>query len=228
MTNILSISEKLLLAVKMQEETLLFEKMLAEIHLEELQKQLSSDEAKKVFWINCYNAFYQLLAKKEQLNRNRIFKTKIISIANLKLSLDDIEHGILRKYRWKLSFGYLPNIFATKVIKSLAVKKLDYRIHFALNCGAKSCPPIAFYTLENLDKQLNDAMYSFLFSETIIDEKNKKIITSRLLHWYQGDFGGKLAIKSIMQNILKIKLEKYKLSFTEYDYNTKLKNFTMD
>lgn len=225
MLPILIISEKLLLAVKMQEETLLFERMLMVITIEEFQKQLPSDEAKKVFWINCYNAFFQILAKREQLNRNVIFKTKIITIANLKFSLDDIEHGILRIYRWKYSFGYLPNFFVSKFIASLAVTQLDYRIHFALNCGAKSCPPIAFYTLEKLDKQLNDAMYSFLISETIIDEKSKKISTSKLLHWYRGDFGGTLGIKKILQDVFELKDNNYKLFYTKYSWETHLENF---
>lgn len=226
MITILSISEKLLLAVKMLKETLLFEKRLAEITFQELQNQLETDRAKKVFWINCYNAFFQILTKREQLSRNKIFKAKIILIANIKFSLDDIEHGILRKYRSKYSFGYLPNIFVSKISKSLAVKLLDYRIHFALNCGAKSCPPIAFYTLEKLDKQLNDGMYSFLFSETIIDEKNKKISTSKLLHWYQGDFGGASGIKKILQHVFELKDNNYKLLYNKYNWETHLENFS--
>lgn len=226
MTAILSISEKLLLAVKMQEETLLYEKMLADISFDELQKQLSSDEAKKVFWINCYNAYFQILAKKKEIKRTTIFKAKIILIANIKFCLDDIEHGILRKYRSKFSFGYLPNIFVSKISKSLAVTQLDYRIHFALNCGAKSCPPIAFYTLEKLDNQLNDAMYSFLFSETIIDEKNKKISTSKLLYWYQGDFGGTSGIKKILQHVFELKDNNYKLFYNKYNWEIHTENYS--
>lgn len=54
----------------------------------------------------------------------------------------------LRKHRWKWSFGYLPNPFELILIRNLAVQKVDCRIHFALNCGPKSCPQIGFNTLE--------------------------------------------------------------------------------
>ena len=41
----------------------------------------------------------------------------------------------------------------------LILKNFDARIHFALNCGANSCPPIRIYEHEKLDQQV-------LFSET--------------------------------------------------------------
>ncbi len=36
-----------------------------------------------------------------------------------------------------------------------AVQPMDKRIHFALVCGAKSCPPIRVYTPEELDEGLD-------------------------------------------------------------------------
>ncbi|CCG53598.1 Protein of unknown function [Flavobacterium indicum GPTSA100-9 = DSM 17447] len=224
--NIIQLSEKLLIAVKMQENTFIYEQKLSELTLDELQKQLVNDDDKKVFWINCYNAFFQLLAKRNELVKKSIFKSKLITIANTKFSLDNIEHGILRKYRWKLSFGYLPNIFASKIIKSLAVSKLDFRIHFALNCGAKSCPPIAFYTLEKIDNQLQMAMISFLESETFVDYENKKITTSKLIYWYQGDFGGRTKILTLLKQVLNLKEKEYKLLFSKYSWETQLENYS--
>lgn len=223
--HIISISEKLLYAVKMDENTIQYENELATCEMKILQEQLSTDEAKKTFWINSYNAYFRVLSKKEKLPRNKIFKTKSIEIANTKFSLNDIEHGILRKYRWKWSFGYLPNPFVSPLIRNLAVQKLDYRIHFALNCGAKSCPPIAFYTLEKLDKQLDEASYSFIISETTIDLINKTIKTSKLLYWYQGDFGGTSGIKDLLQQILQLDFDNYKLSFYKYNRETDLDNY---
>jgi hypothetical protein len=107
------------------------------------------------------------------------------------LALDDIEHGILRRYRNKLSQGYREQSNVPVAIKQLAVAEIDYRIHFALNCGAKSCPPIAFYKYERIDDQLNLAAASFLSSETKVDEANKELTTSKILFYYEGDFGGK-------------------------------------
>ena len=47
---------------------------------------------------------------------------------------------------------------------------LDPRIHFGLNCGAKSCPPIRVYSPKNLDSQLNRPAASFLCADEGISE----------------------------------------------------------
>jgi len=201
------------------------EQTLRTISKTELLCQLYTDEEKNTFWINIYNAYYQLLAGRINTQTKRIFSKKQINIAQISFSLDAIEHGILRKYRWKKSFGYLPNPFASLLIRKLAVKEIDYRIHFALNCGAKSCPPIAFYTLEKLDKQLDDAMYSFLFSETTLDRENKTITTSKLLHWYQGDFGSLKGVKNTLKNVLQVEITSHKLKFNSYSWETQLENY---
>ena len=80
------------------------------------------------------------------------------------MSLDDIEHGILRRSKIKWSEGYFNKLFPSKFEKENRVNKVDYRIHFALNCGARSCPPIAFYDPEKLDKQLDVATMIYLKS----------------------------------------------------------------
>ena len=48
----------------------------------------------------------------------------------------------------------------------------DPRIHFALNCGAVSCPPIAVYEGESLDEQLDIATEGFLEGNTIVDKED--------------------------------------------------------
>ncbi|CAH8281882.1 uncharacterized protein DUF547 [Mariniflexile fucanivorans] len=222
---LVALSGALLLHVKLNKDTTALEQKLGEFTLEELQRQLSSDEAKKTFWINIYNAYFQMLSNSKKVKRKTIFKVKSIEIAQKSFSLDDIEHGILRRYRMKQSFGYLHNPFVSSLIKVLAVKKLDYRIHFALNCGAKSCPPIAFYTLEKLDEELNFVMESFLDSETSIDENNKTISTSKLLYWYCADFGGYFKIKNVLKDVLNRDFTNYKLSFKEYSWDTQLNNY---
>jgi uncharacterized protein (UPF0179 family) len=63
--------------------------------------------------------------------------------------------------------------------------ELDCRIHFALNCGVKDCPAIAFYNSEKINEQLEFAKISFLQAETTLNsEKNNhhfQIIT--LVQW---------------------------------------------
>jgi hypothetical protein len=223
--NLIALSGEFLLYVKLKKDTSLIEYVLTTISIAELFSQLATDEEKKTFWINIYNAYYQILVSRNNTQGKRIFIRKEVHIANTSFSLDAIEHGILRKYRWKKSFGYLPNLLTSTLIRNLAVNEIDYRIHFSLNCGAKSCPPIAFYTLEKLDKQLDDAMYSFLFSETIIDNETKSIKTSKLLYWYQGDFGGLKGVKHILKNVLQVETTSYKLKFNPYSWETHLQNY---
>lgn len=68
---------------------------------------------------------------------------------------------------------------------------LDYRIHFALNCGARSCPPIAYYTVDGLDKQLQQAMTGHLKSETDYDSSRNTAHVTAFMGWFRADFGGK-------------------------------------
>jgi len=224
--SLLSISEELLLHVKIKADTNLEEMALKNSSIIQLQNELKTDDAKKSFWINVYNAYFQLLIGKYKGQRKGLFSKKEIFIAQTRFSLDDIEHGILRKYTWKWSFGYIPDPFVSLLTRNLAVKKTDYRIHFALNCGAKSCPPIAFYIFNNIDKQLNDAMFSFLISETTINNQTKIINTSKLLYWYKGDFGGSKGIKTIISKVFESDLTKYKLVYNKYNWESQLENYT--
>ncbi|WP_159477269.1 DUF547 domain-containing protein [Dyadobacter sp. 3J3] len=218
-------SGKLLLQVKMDEPVDSLSRVLATISTDALIAGLPTDDARKTFWINIYNAYFQILASKEKKTRPAIFKEKLITIGGIKLSLDQIEHGILRRYRSKLSLGYLPQFFPGKIIKQLAVSKIDYRIHFALNCGANSCPPIAFYDYSKIDKQLSLAASSFLKTDTEIDAAKKQVRVSRILQWFKADFGGNKGIKVILNKYLNQDFSGYSLKFKEYDWTQKMKNF---
>lgn len=222
---IITLSEQLLWQVKMGKLTDNLEETLQRIKMDELVSELNDDAAKKTFWINIYNAFFQILSVKKKKTKPEIFTQKLIIIADTPFSLDDIEHGILRRYRWKLSLGYLPNLFTRNIIKQLSVKKIDFRIHFALNCGAKSCPPIAFYTLSKLENQLETAAFSFLTAETEVDTQHKVVKTSALLKWFIGDFGGKKGIKKALSKYLETDVSDYTIQFKPYDWTMAHHNF---
>jgi len=177
-TPLLELSEKLLYSVKLNNENVDLLKELQELELNSLTSVVDNDKKKLVFWINLYNAFYQILKATGKYNGKEIYSKNDILIAGEKFSLDEIEHGILRRNRHKLSLGLLPNPFTKSIIKDLAVEDLDYRIHFALNCGAESCPPIAFYSLDDIDDQLDMATASFLEAESEIDHEQKKVRTT--------------------------------------------------
>ncbi len=226
-TSLLQLSEQFLYKVKLEEPTDELEKQLATLDYNRLMNGLNNDKAIKTFWLNMYNGWFQVLAVREKLRRPEIFTSKRITIASKKFSLDNIEHGILRKFRWKYSKGYLPSFFPGKTIKQLAVGKIDYRIHFALNCGAKSCPPIAFYNYEKLDKQLDVAAKVFLNSETEIDTANKTLTVTKIMDWFRGDFGGKKGIRRIIKERLKKDVDGYKIKFKPYNWDELLHNFSV-
>ncbi len=219
------LSEKLLLAVKMETDTDDLIKGLYHLPLIELQRELKDDYHKKAFWINIYNAFFQILRKQKSIEKPSIYKDKLLSIAGQLLSLDDVEHGILRKYRYKFSLGYLQNPFFPRIIKKLAVSSIDYRIHFALNCGAKSCPPIAFYSSDKVHHQLDIATQSFLESDTDIFDEEKEIHITSLFQWFRGDFGGQKGIRRILQTYLDDNVKEYKLIYKPYSWDEQLNNY---
>ena len=195
-----------------------------------LLSSLNNDNAKKAFWINLYNGYTQVALKNDPArykNRNAFFKEKRIEIGGHKLSLDDIEHDILRHSKIKLSMGYLNKLFPSKREKQLRVDKLDYRIHFALNCGAKSCPPIAFYNPEALDAQLETATKTFLSSEANYNSSANIINLPAFMGWFRADFGGKKGMKTILKkhNIIPVEVDP-KIKFKKYDWTLFLNNYT--
>lgn len=217
--------EQFLLQLKKHEPAGALPAQLAALPFIRLAAALDTDERKKAFWINAYNAFFLFLRREQGVAKPGIFRRKLITLAGRPFSLDDIEHGILRKYRFKWSLGYLPDPFAPPVVRRLAVSKTDYRIHFALNCGAASCPPIAFYTPEQLDRQLDLATHSFLEGETKVFPGKKEIHISRLFRWYLGDFGGHSGIRRILEQYLAIETAGWKLVYRSYDWTEQLDHF---
>jgi hypothetical protein len=198
---------------------------MSAIPLPMLKSELADDDRKKAFWLNIYNAYYQILRIEKKMDKPDIYRQRSFTIAGELFSLDDVEHGILRKFRSKYSLGYLANPFTSRLIKDLAVDELDYRIHFALNCGAKSCPPIAFYKVKNISSQLDLATQSFLEGDTDFDEANKIVHVTALFQWFAGDFGGKKGIRKIYQQQLDKDISDYSIKYKKYSWEDDLGNF---
>ena len=225
MNNLNILSERLLLAVKMEKDYADFLKELDDFRLSGVEKQLYDDNHKMAFWINIYNSFFQILWKDMDLRQPKIYTSKAINIAGKKVSLDDIEHGVLRRFRYKYSLGYFPDPFTSAFIKKWAVSKIDFRIHFALNCGAKSCPPIAFYTVEKLEEQLEMSGNSFLSEDTQINEQLKEAHVSKLFLWFFKDFGGKKGTRKIVGRYLNKNLRGFKIIYNQYSWEEHLNNY---
>ena len=224
----INLSQQLLIAVKYDEDCTSKIDSLANVLPEVLLNDLNTEDSKKAFWLNIYNSFVQLQLKKQPekyKNRKSFYKAKNITIAKQTLSLDNIEHGIIRHSKNKLLLGYVNKLFVSKFEKKFRCKKLDNRIHFALNCGAKSCPPILFYDSKKIDQQLTEATKGYLLSECEI--KNDVIYVPVLFSWFRGDFHGKKNIKKFLleyniinptQNINTIKFIKYNWTLTLSQY----------
>lgn len=154
---------------------------------------IGDENAQRAFWLNIYNGFLSYFLWrgkiKQSLRRSvLVFRRRLIRIDRWKWSLDEIEHGILRGNQ-KAPYALFPP-FSRKDERKKFALPLDSRIHFALNCGAVSCPPVRAYTAENLDRELDLARQSYLSQEFIVDHQAKRIRCSSLLCKYAMDFPG--------------------------------------
>ncbi|MFK7773596.1 MAG: DUF547 domain-containing protein [Saprospiraceae bacterium] len=126
------------------------------------------------FWINAYNAFTIKLILKNypiksimDLNNGKPWDVKWIKIDQRTLSLNNIENDIIRpKYN-------------------------EPRIHFAVNCAAKSCPPLLnkAWTADNLNSNLERQTKSFINNSNYNTITSGNVEVSKIFDWYGKDFG---------------------------------------
>lgn len=142
--------------------------------LEEQQIDDWNKDKKMAYWINAYNAntINLILDNYPVSSINDIaggkpFDKKIANLDGKSLSLNDIENNIIRP-QFK-----------------------DARIHFAVNCAAKSCPPLWYraWTEKNLNKQLDEQTKSFVNNPTYNTINSNEVIISKIFDWYKDDFG---------------------------------------
>jgi hypothetical protein len=216
-------------AAKTNSNTDKFRTELQQISYDSLVLSLKSDNEKKAFWINIYNGFTQYLLKNNLAayqKRGQFYKAKQINIAGKILSLDEIEHGFLRHSKIKWSEGYLNKLFPSKTEKQLRVAEVDYRIHFSLNCGAESCPPIAFYDDENINSQLNVATRGYLSTEAKYDAADNSLQLPKLMSWFRHDFRGKGNMLLLVKKLGIVPVDKKpKIHFKPYSWNLYLDNY---
>jgi Protein of unknown function, DUF547 len=96
------------------------------------------------------------------------WKAKVVRIGGVELSLDDIEHGILRP-----TFK-------------------DPRVHYALNCASIGCPNLRneAFTGARLNEQLEAAARAYINSRRGLAVVGNRIVVSSIYVWYKADFGG--------------------------------------
>jgi hypothetical protein len=132
------------------------------------------------------------------------WKQKTTKLKGEALSLDDIEHGILRP------------VFH------------DPRVHYALNCASLGCPNLRTeaFTGDQLETQLNTAAREFINDPRGVDAADGALRASSIYSWFKEDFGGDDAgvlthFKRFADPPLARKLEHAK-RIDGYDYDWKL------
>ena len=133
----------------------------------------SGRDEKMAFWINAYNALtIDLIADNyplgsiRELDGGDPWESRRFTVAGQLVTLNHIEHMILRPMG-------------------------DPRIHAAVNCASRGCPPLAntVFTGAGLDTQLNAISASWVGSNGVtIDPDAGQIRLSKIFEWYGDDF----------------------------------------
>lgn len=224
------LGQALLFRVKKGDDCVALIDQIANLEMEELRVSLTTDAEKNTFWINLYNAFNQYHMKKlppgEQIRvRIGFFGKRQIKVAGARLSLNDIEHGLLRRSKVWWGLGYLPKIWVSAFERDFRVQNPDSRIHFTLNCGAKSCPPIRFYEVDRIEEQLEMATRGYLTMHTHFKKEPPTLHLSSLFLMYRGDFGGRKKILEFVRGYIHLPNGPMKVNFTSWDRSGKLDYF---
>lgn len=220
-------SREYVLATRRSEPTEAFRVALAD--LEESRLAALDSAAATAFWLNTYNAAVQDVLQRDPDifdDRRQLFGEPRLTVAGHDLSLDDIEHGILRGSKAKYGLGYLPQIRVDAFQRRHQLSDVDPRIHFALNCAAASCPPIATYTADGLDAELTRSTESFLQADCEYDDRGR-LAVSRLFLYYRGDFDGRSGIYAFLREhgVLGAD-ERPRVTYKPYDWSRKFGHFS--
>jgi len=173
-----------------------------------------SDPEKIAFLSNLYNAatlqliidHYPVESIKEIGGRWKgPWKQEVVSLFGEEVSLDHVEHDLIRKdYR-------------------------EPRVHFALVCAARSCPPLRPepYTPEKLDEQLEDQGRIFMNtpSKNRVDLEKRTAYLSKIFKWFSGDFEGHAGsilafVRPYFPEETKSKIEDgtFRVEYLDYDW----------
>ncbi len=164
-----------------------------------------NDKERLAFYINLYNVSMIKavldrggVAFKPSDNDFQVFKDKLVRLKGGKISLNDLEHQIIRK-QFK-----------------------DARIHAALVCAAVSCPPLIAnaYRGDTLDKQLDENVKNWLAdtNRNVIDDENKVLKLSSIFKWFAEDFGGEANLGKWVSDKIGRDVSGYRVEFLEYDW----------
>ena len=153
------------------------------------------------YWINAYNAFtMKLIVDNYPLNSimdlhgGKAWDVKWIDIDSKAYSLNQIENEIIRP------------------------QFQEARIHFAVNCAAKSCPPLASkaFTEKNLESLLEQQTVAFINDSNHNKISKNDVRISKIFEWYGQDFGNLI---NFLNQYSSVKINKSaKVEYQNYDW----------
>ena len=151
---------------------------------------LETQAERLAFWINTYNALViegiaALEIRQSVWEVPHFFARISCCIGDLTFNADEIEHGVLRGNRPNPLSG-ADTFRAGDPRTKYVISPMDPRVHFAISCGARSCPPIRTYDPRELDQQLDDATRAFVNQEIRLE--GGRLTGSELLKWFREDF----------------------------------------
>jgi hypothetical protein len=186
---------------------------LAEVGREEFE--IWPEAERLAFLINLYNATtLQLIIDHYPLKGIRSigglfsspWRLKVVHTWGEAFTLDEVEHELIRP-RYK-----------------------EPRIHYALVCAARSCPPLRKepYIGKRLPEQLQDQGTLFFATpeKNRVDHENKILWISPIFKWFESDFTkGGLSLKQFIQTQLRpedrtaVASESFRIKYTDYDWS---------
>ena len=189
-------------------------------YLNSLQKTAVSKlnrKEQKAYWINFYNALtikvildhYPVKSIRDIDISPGFFSDgpwdkKLVTVEEIQLSLNDIEHRILRPL-WK-----------------------DNRVHYAVNCASIGCPNLqpAAFTAKNTELLLEKGAEEYINHQRGAGIKNGRLTVSSIYSWFQEDFNAsERGVLKHLEQYANDKLAKQLKSFKgkiKYDYDWSL------
>ena len=193
-------------------------------------RSLASDNERIAFWVNVFNSLVihgvVELGIRESVREVPLFFECIrYRVGGAILSAADIEHGILRANAVP-PYRVRRRLRGDDARRAWAVRTIDPRIHFALVCASRTCPPIEAYDAGRLDRQLDEAAQTFVNATTRVHRDELHV--SEIFRWYRTDFGAapdaipRLVARHLYDRAAAARIEdrggQLRLVYTPYDW----------
>jgi hypothetical protein len=187
--------------------------------------------ARLAFWLNVYNALDRHAIVVGDLHGSLVSKVGLFSKARYRIgahtfSLNEIEHGLLRANR-RPPLSLFRTLASADARRAWALSELDPRVHFALNCGARSCPAVRPYEPPSVDAALDVATREYFSHECDVDERRSALTLPFLLRLYRADFGDDRAMVAFAQRYVSDEIRRWiervgpsrvRVRFARYDW----------